>query len=339
MRVVQIVRRFGPVGGMEKYVYELCLALDRLSCEVVVICESVECDLPNFRVLQVQQSLLKPRWVGMLGFRRKVRKLLRDENLNSTNGWVVHSHERSVDHDVTTFHGPPMQGIQERKPFWFLSPRLWAWLRMEATELMGPNVKAVVPNSITIAEQLLDLYPAISGKVTEPGWPGVSSESQVNEVPSNNILFVGKEWQRKGLPKAFEIVKALRERYPQASYQLIVVGADKQQQFNSPWVTWVIWTPDWLSLGGTLIHPASVEPYGMVVAEAWAAGLSVVVSSESGVAGHLSEIPQLSSSQSVDDWVQAIRVALGPPPIQRQLWFWDDLAESMQVLYQGIRKQ
>ena len=45
-----------------------------------------------------------------------------------------------------------------------LSPRLWAWLRMEATELMGPNVKAVVPNAITIAEQLLDLYPVISAK-------------------------------------------------------------------------------------------------------------------------------------------------------------------------------
>ena len=56
MRVVQIVRRFGPVGGMEKYVYELCLALDRLGCEVAVICESVECDSPKFRVLQVPQS-------------------------------------------------------------------------------------------------------------------------------------------------------------------------------------------------------------------------------------------------------------------------------------------
>ena len=336
MKVVQIVRRFGPVGGMEKYVYELCLALDRLGCEVVVICESVECDLLNFRVLQVPQSILKPRWIGMLGFRSKVRKLLRAENLNSTNGWVVHSHERSFDHDVTTFHGPPMQGIQKRKPFWFLSPRLWAWLRMECTELMGPNVKAVVPNSITIAEQLIHLYPAISAKVTEPGWPGVSSETQANAVRSNNILFVGKEWQRKGLPKAFEIIKAIREQYPQANYQLIVVGAEKQQQFSSPWVTWVPWTSDWLALGGTLIHPASVEPYGMVVAEAWAAGLGVVVSSESGVAGHLSDIPRLSSSQSVDDWVKAIKIASDSPPQQRQLWLWDDLAQNMQALYSRI---
>ena len=33
MRVVQIVRRFGPVGGMEKYVYELSRVND-YSCEV-----------------------------------------------------------------------------------------------------------------------------------------------------------------------------------------------------------------------------------------------------------------------------------------------------------------
>lgn len=39
MQLIHIVRRYGPVGGMERYVWELTLNLRALGHEVLVLCE------------------------------------------------------------------------------------------------------------------------------------------------------------------------------------------------------------------------------------------------------------------------------------------------------------
>ena len=39
MKLLHIVRRYGPVGGMERYVWELSLSLRDMGIPVTVVCE------------------------------------------------------------------------------------------------------------------------------------------------------------------------------------------------------------------------------------------------------------------------------------------------------------
>ena len=39
LEVAHVVRRYGPVGGMERYVWELTHALSKLGVNVTVVCE------------------------------------------------------------------------------------------------------------------------------------------------------------------------------------------------------------------------------------------------------------------------------------------------------------
>lgn len=38
LELLHVVRRYGPVGGMERYVWELTIELQRLGHEVTVVC-------------------------------------------------------------------------------------------------------------------------------------------------------------------------------------------------------------------------------------------------------------------------------------------------------------
>ncbi|WP_420550145.1 glycosyltransferase family 4 protein [Litorivicinus lipolyticus] len=332
-RVVHIVRRFGPVGGMEKYVYELAKAQLAIGLDVNVVCESASDTAGGVTLHTVKGGAQKPRWLAMLRFSRRVSALVRLQDWLASPTTVIHSHERTAVHQITTFHGPPIASVKSSKRLWFLSPRLWAWLWMEKRELFGGRSQIVVANSETIRAQLQALYPSVKTRLSSRiGWPGVIARDLSVVVSScpNTVLFVGKEWRRKGLLKAIEAVEIARTITPANNLQLMVVGPDPEAICGllkgRPWVNAVGWEPAWAGKGGTLIHPAAVEPYGMVVAEAMRAGMKVLVSSESGVAAHY-PVPQLSANSPARDWAQDLvalmAAALGPVS---PLFSWNDLA-------------
>ena len=47
MRLIHVVRRYGPVGGMERYVWEVTLQLRDLGHEVLVLCEECLAEKPR----------------------------------------------------------------------------------------------------------------------------------------------------------------------------------------------------------------------------------------------------------------------------------------------------
>ena len=151
--VIHIVRRFGRVGGMESYVWHLVHGLVDQDIQVTVICEQV-CESPeaSIRIVKVETSSARPRWKSMMTFRALVDQKIRDMFRGQT--LLIHSHERSVCHQVTTFHGPP---IEPPRGFGWLSrfnKRFTAWQQMELKELLGPNVQVILPVSSQVQQQL-----------------------------------------------------------------------------------------------------------------------------------------------------------------------------------------
>ena len=341
LKVLHIVRRYGPVGGMERYVWELTRELTALGHQVTVVCERCHIALPpGITVHELGEIAARPRWLALLRFgSRTAHWLAAHPHL----GWVIHSHERLSVHHVTTFHGPPFATVFERSFWRLLSVRVWMQLYLERRELAVAQY--IVPNSQFIKQQLVHYYPRWAHKLTAPIVPGVLPGPQrtARTVPQAGgvIGFVGKEWQRKGLPFAVEIVAALRRTRP--DLKLCVVGpvaAEIQHLFAD-------WQGGYQLLGWSkqapyadfdaLLHPAKAEPYGMVISEAMSAKVPVVISDVCGAAAQVTSAAGavLPLAAPLAAWVEAVESQLRrdqtPPQFVRS---WNDVAREYETIYQ-----
>ncbi|MFT5117521.1 MAG: UDP-glucose:(heptosyl)LPS alpha-1,3-glucosyltransferase [Kiritimatiellia bacterium] len=352
---IHIVRRYGLVGGMENYVVNLTNALASAGQRVTVICEVNECfgiDNVQFESaiewVELGNTYRKPRWLAQWGFSQRVSEYIA-KGLHK--GAIIHSHERTADHHVTTFHGPPFL-MRKRRLLDFLSPRIHMWTYLEKQELLGEQVLAILPNSPLIGGQLKSLYPSIADKVLAPAYPGVAANLSSIKRRSDGFTvgFLGKEWKRKGLDVASQIVVALRQRLPQIHF--VVAGCDPlaiQHLFND-WpdgsYTLAGWLDDPESFLGKidlLLHPARAEPFGMAIAEANAAGIPVIVSEHCGVAALIGEaqgsVCELDVQKpNIMPWVDACMARLSQPRAVTSFNLsWGALAEQHILLYQSLR--
>ncbi|MBN4073239.1 glycosyltransferase family 4 protein [Mariprofundus ferrooxydans] len=340
MNIVQIVRRYGPVGGMERYVWELSKELALLGHQVTVLCESCLADAPkNIQVIELGKVREKPRWIAHLRFSKRVSGWIA---ANPQPQRIIHSHERTNAHHFTTFHGPPFAQVKDKVWWKRISPRIMANLYLERRELCGGQVKVIIPNSMLIAERLRHYYPEISGRIIEPITPGVVAIPQRPDravvADAGVIGFVGKEWKRKGLDIAVKVISELRRQRP--NLEFIVAGPKPDEirhLFND-------WQGGFQLLGETdstplyarfdlLLHPARQEPYGMVIAEARAAAVPVLVSDACGIAAELNETSVLSINDPISDWSTACAQLIGQTTksIRRD---WATVAQEQITCYQ-----
>ena len=150
-------------------------------------------------------------------------------------------------------------------------------------------------------------------------------------IPSDAgvIGFIGKEWKRKGLMKAIEIVKQLQISRPKL--QFVVVGPEPEsiQHLFNDWQDGYV-LKGWLehadySEFDVLLHPAKAEPYGMVISEAMAAKVPVVISDICGSAVHVTSAAGqvLPLDSSIEEWTNAIEdqlVRTEPVPQFERSW-------------------
>ncbi|MDX8404587.1 MAG: glycosyltransferase family 4 protein [Mariprofundus sp.] len=313
LNLLYIVRRYGPVGGMERYVWEVSRELASMGHHVTVLCEALYADAPpaGITVVALGQVRPKPRWLAHLRFSHRVTQWVA---LHPDPSRIIHSHERTAVHQLTTFHGPPFAQVKD-KPLWKrISPRIAANLWLERRELCGPQVKAVIPNSPMIAASLLNYYPEIAPTLVAPITPGVADipirANHTVAADGGVIAFVGKEWQRKGLDIAIAIVRELRTKRPALRFLVIGPKPEKILHLFRDWHDGfeLLGERDTLPLYASfdlLLHPARQEPYGMVIAEARAAAVPVLVSSNCGISDELAEQNILNLDDSAALWAKA----------------------------------
>ncbi|MEW6562301.1 MAG: glycosyltransferase family 4 protein [Pseudomonadota bacterium] len=341
MNILHVVRRYGPVGGMERYVWELTRELQGLGHEITVVCERCHAEPPaGIVVHELGEMAKRPRWLGLLRFSRRVDRWLA---AHPQPGRVIHSHERLACHDVTTFHGPPFATVRDL-PWWRkVSLRVAMQYYLERRELRV--ARSIVPNSALIARQLAHYYPEYAAKLTAPVVPGVQVEvvRPVRCAPKQGgvVGFVGKEWRRKGLEKVIEIVARLRQTRPQIELRVVGPAAEELAPLFSDWESGyrlLGWQggQNYLADFDVLLHPAKAEPYGMVITEAMAAQVPVVVSDVCGAAADVGADSGsvLSLASPVSMWANAVDIQLNrqdAPP--RFVHGWDTVAREYETIY------
>jgi len=330
---------------MERYVWELTHQLAASGHGVQVLCESqLEPDDTvhtegSVRVVELgYPPKALPRWIRMLNFSRRIQRHIRTMD---TSGWVIHSHERTGVHAVTTFHGSSIF-VRKKSLLDWASPRLNVWEWLEKREIERTGVRRVVPVSGQIQRELQTLFPGSKQKIVAPIYPGTdSSFQQLSRTKKEKTIgFMGVEWHRKGLDILARCVEKLRQ--DDNDINLLVAGcspADVQHLFKG-WtggyklVGWI--APDLFFPNiDVLALPARKEPFGMVVAEANAAGIPVVVSTQSGIAPLIQQQQGKVVDISNEDAVAAACMTLlqRKQPIEKLTLGWDMAVAAYSVIY------
>jgi len=348
LEVVQVVRRFGKSGGMERYVWELSHALANQDMKVHILSEEIThlTSHKNIKIHLVKKVAKKPRWLAMLRFSRHVKHWVDN---NSSHDWIIHSHERTSVHHVTTFHGPPFAHIKN-KPFWKrISLRVLVWNYLEKRELCSNQVKVVLPNSDLILNDLKYFYPCVKGRIFPPAYPG-SEDSNFKLTDLNDrkniVLFIGKEWKRKGLEFSIEILEKMRSK--DESIEFWVLGPETQKvehlfkNFKGGYKLLGWDDPkNYLPKARLLIHPAISEPYGMVISEASSFGVPVVISNNCGIANLVTTNSGrvLSLEDNINDWIEACNLEIKRKNFAHKIGkSWRELALDHIKIYESFKE-
>jgi len=302
LRIAVLSRNFATTGGgAERYAIALVEELASRH-EIHVFAQTIGHVFPGVIYHQIPLPCRRPRWVNQLWFAYATWRATR-------SGFdIVHSHENSWYGNVQTVHVIPVKhnlfagkvGVSK----WLrwlkvgTSPRLLVYLCLEAARYSVQPRRAVVVTSDTLLRVMEAAYPQsrASIQVIAPGVsnvPGLCSPDQRKVARAHlrlpqggtGLLFVGNDFRKKGLPALLDAMLCL----PTDVWLAVVgegeQGADMRQRVAELALGQRVHFLGALSDMNTvyqaaecLVHPTLEDTYAMVVLEAMAHGLPVVVS-------------------------------------------------------------
>lgn len=298
-----LAKDFSRAGGMERYALEMARAMLARGHKVDLLCRSCQPELlPGAAIHRLPErfrfSSVVNAWDLALAARRQLAGRVYD---------VVHSHERAFCQDVLTLHCFSFRGGLERYRGWrrldqhYLSPRNRLYLALEARQMQTPRLIAVSP---LVRDEYLGYYQPPGSPVVIP--PGVDIEwfhpERIREErPAARrrgsydeqrlvVLFVGSEFQRKGL----DLLLTAVARTENAS--LLVAGRGERPDYYADLVErlglrqrvhfagLVAEVRAMYAAADVVVLPSRSEAFGMSILEGMACGLPVIVASNAGAA-------------------------------------------------------
>ncbi len=301
LRIAVLNRVFDPAGGgAERYSIALVEQLASRH-DIHVFAQQIKHHASDVTYHRVGMPLRKPRWLNQLWYAAATWWATRQ-------GFdIVHSHENTWHGQGQTVHVLPVrhnhfQGRSGVKRLlrWtkvWSSPRLLTYLGLERLRLRAGAARRVVVTSASLGAILADTYPAtaastdvITPGVRLPDLPSAEDKSAARlqlGLPEQGfcLLLVGNDYRKKGLGTLLQALKALP-----ADVVLAVAGHPGQipafaRQAEEEGVAGRVFFLGSLQdvgpayrAAGCLVHPTQEDTFAMVVLEAMAHGLPVVVS-------------------------------------------------------------
>lgn len=310
LRIAVLNRVFAPAGGgAERYSMALVREL-RARHEIHVFAQQWADALPGVHMHRVSQPLAKPRWLNQLWYACATWWATR------SHFDLVHSHENTWHGQVQTLHVLPVRHTlfgQRRGLAWALrvlkvlcSPRLCVYLLLERARLSLRPGRQLIVSSDTLRDTVAQAYPktrtalrVLTPGVDLPEWRADAAARQAQQqvarqalgLPAEGLglLLVGNDFRKKGLEVLLSALAQLEPLRAKGVW-LAVVGHPAQVP---------AWRERAQALGlqdrvhflgqlsdvsgayravDVLVHPTREDTFAMVVLEAMAHGLPVLVS-------------------------------------------------------------
>jgi glycosyltransferase involved in cell wall biosynthesis len=305
-QVTLVAHHVGEVGGMERVLTELALGLRRRGYEVTVV--AYACDLPagsgvTFRRVRgpSRPFVLSYPWfmlVGTLAVRRWRRGLVMATGaiiLNRVDVVAIHY----------CHHVGPATPSRASWPF-RVNARVSALLGKLAEKVCFPLNRPgrIVCVSEGVAAEVRQYFPALAERtIAIPNGvdlnvfaPGSRSEEEAAALraaldidPEQRVaIFVGSEWQRKGLEPAIRALALVD------GWLLLVVGSGDRDRYETlarelgvaDGLRWVGVSRDvapLFQIADALVFPTSYEAFPLVALEAAASGVPILATPVNGV--------------------------------------------------------
>lgn len=298
LRIAVLSRHFGArFGGAERYSVAIAEQLAQ-SHEVHVFAQDIDHLIDRLHIHRISRPLRKPRWLNQLWYAMATW-------WHTRSGFdTVLSHENTWHGQIQTIHVRPFKaglfhertGLRRTLKWLALvtSPRLLTYWWLEKARMHSQPHRTIVATSSTVRQEILRTYPAVAQSLhtITPGvtLPACSSDKtgireRLGLPPAAALaLFVGNDYIKKGLPTLLRALANLPQLH------LAVAGNTThlkvcQEQARSLGIA------DRVHFLGTqtdmspiyhaadfLVHPTTEDTYAMVVVEAMAHGLPVIVS-------------------------------------------------------------
>ena len=377
LKIAVLNRIFSPTGGgAERYSIAL---VEQLAArhDIHVFAQHIDRRWPGVTYHPVAQPLKRPRWINQLWYATATWWATR-------HGFdVVHSHENTWHGQVQTVHVPPIAhnlfaGLNGVRLVlrWFkvlTSPRLLAYLWLERMRYAAQPGRILVVTSPSARRMLEKAHPGCARfvRMVTPGVSAVPGKTTAQDrqrarqqlgLPLGPpcILFVGNDYRKKGLAALLEAVARLPgglilavvgnpEHAPGFKAQICALGLEEKVFFLG--LLGDI-TPAYQA-ADCLAHPSLEDTFAMVVLEAMAHALPVVVSAEPycGIAGLLDDgvnalllqdprdVPALTGqlTRLLQDAPLRDRLGQAASAFARQHQ-WDAIALQQEAIYQAAEQ-
>ena len=377
LRIAVFNRAFCATGGgAERYSIAL---VEQLAArhEIHVFAQEIDHQWPGVCYHRVSAPLRKPRWINQLWFAAATWWATR-------RGFdVVHSHENTWHGDVQTVHVMPVRyNLFQGRSGWryalrclkvVTSPRLLTYLGLEHLRYAARPGRQVVVTSPGLQAVMAASYPACRGRVTvitpgitlpQPPQPVVAARKSAARahlgLPANApcLLFVANDYRKKGLAALLSALAQLP-----SDVVLTVVGNVAQipqfeaqvKALNLKERVFFLGSLKEMSVAyeaaDCLAHPTLEDTFAMVVLEAMAHGVPVVVSAAGycGISGLLTQgvnAEILDDPRAVPALARSLRKILEQPAFAALLaqgatdfaqgYQWRELALKQEALYFSV---
>jgi UDP-glucose:(heptosyl)LPS alpha-1,3-glucosyltransferase len=299
-RIAVLVPKYGLVGGAEQFAFQVT---ERLAAttpyEFHVFANQWKCAEGSRVVFHKVPMIRFPRFLRPLSFAWFARRLVARERFD-----LVHSHERVFGADVVSLHCTPhaawVRDIRRKRPSLFDRVTCAVERRM----LAAGKASLFFPTSSIAMETFRREYAPLPGRwqVMHPGVDAARFASPDREKCRAEIrarygigaadfllLFVGMNFELKGLDTIIAAAAKARAQQPAAEIRLLVVGRGDEEKYRG--VAQSHGVVGSVVFAGTqtggieryyraadmLVMLSGFDTFGMVVLEAMAAGLPVVV--------------------------------------------------------------
>ncbi|MDP2658340.1 MAG: glycosyltransferase family 4 protein [Candidatus Deferrimicrobium sp.] len=303
-RVAVVVPKYGTIGGGERFVYELTERLARNGRYEIHVFANRWVPGPGPVVIHKIPRVPFPRFL-----RQAVFAWLAGREVEKGGFDLVHAHDRIFRADVFTMHSIPhetwVRDIRKRRPTLF--DRVTAWVERRMMEEGGCAWHLPVSSIAGDAyreryridpSRMRVLHPGVDlARFSSPDRDACRREvrARYGIGPSEVvILFVGMNFEVKGLDAILRAVARAKALRPDAALRLVVVGRGNEGKYRS--LASSLGIADSVVFAGA--HAEGVEAFylasdlfmmlsafdtfGMVVLEAMASRLPVIVSANVG---------------------------------------------------------
>lgn len=367
-RIAIVIPKYGLVGGSERFVYELTERLANTGrYEFHVYAHRWQSGNSSIHFHKIP-SIRFPRFLRALWLPWFMKKVFEKEKYD-----IIHSHEKIYKADIISLHGfPHERWVKNVRKKSFSLFDLSA-ISVERSMIEHGSHTTFLPVSSIALEEYQKAYTRLNGTwhVMHPGvdvqrFSAVDRQEcrrglrgQYGIVDSDIlILFVGMNFEVKGLDICIQSIARVRQINPDIPIKLLVVGRGDKNSYSA--MAQALGVGDAVLFAGE--QAVGIEQYynasdifmllsahdtfGMVVLEAMAASLPVIISAHVGAKDIVEEGKTgfiITNRNNVDEIVQriielsdkVIRTSYAEKTVRAAIQYdWDCLANRTEKLYQ-----